>query len=232
MKRSRSWRVRRRAGAAPGQAELPLPGQAVRQADAGGRRGGRARSAPGSSARLGAGRAGHARRGRRSARRILPEDVAVERDVASDWLVQSDGPYVAALDPRLDRGAPAGGTGPGAGEPGPASPQGCRATCTPTGSGSGSTAASRCCEARPEPRRRTSGRDAGPPAGARSGGRRRRDLRAGEFEIDGYTAVIGGEKQRSPGRPATGPVHNPWTGNDQEAARRTSRSGCSRSGRA
>jgi isoleucyl-tRNA synthetase len=33
---------------------------------------------------------------------IEPEDVAVERDVASDWLVQSAGPFVAALDPRLD----------------------------------------------------------------------------------------------------------------------------------
>jgi isoleucyl-tRNA synthetase len=33
---------------------------------------------------------------------IQPEDVAVERDVASDWLVQSAGPYVAALDPHLD----------------------------------------------------------------------------------------------------------------------------------
>lgn len=33
---------------------------------------------------------------------FLPEDVVVERDVASDWLVASDGPYVAALDPRLD----------------------------------------------------------------------------------------------------------------------------------
>ena len=33
---------------------------------------------------------------------FLPEDVMVERDVASDWLVASDGPYVAALDPRLD----------------------------------------------------------------------------------------------------------------------------------
>ena len=32
----------------------------------------------------------------------LPEDVAVEREVASDWLVQSSGPFVAALDPRLD----------------------------------------------------------------------------------------------------------------------------------
>ncbi|HET6836828.1 MAG TPA: isoleucine--tRNA ligase [Gemmatimonadales bacterium] len=32
----------------------------------------------------------------------LPEDVAVEREVATDWLVQSSGPYVAALDPRLD----------------------------------------------------------------------------------------------------------------------------------
>jgi isoleucyl-tRNA synthetase len=32
---------------------------------------------------------------------ILPEDVVVEREVASDWLVGSDGPYVAALDPRL-----------------------------------------------------------------------------------------------------------------------------------
>ena len=33
---------------------------------------------------------------------FLPEDIVVERDVASDWLVASDGPYVAALDPRLD----------------------------------------------------------------------------------------------------------------------------------
>jgi isoleucyl-tRNA synthetase len=33
---------------------------------------------------------------------FLPEDVAVEREVASDWLVGSDGPYVAALDPSLD----------------------------------------------------------------------------------------------------------------------------------
>ncbi|HEY8258883.1 MAG TPA: isoleucine--tRNA ligase [Gemmatimonadales bacterium] len=32
---------------------------------------------------------------------ILPEDVVVEREVASDWLVGSDGPYVAALDPHL-----------------------------------------------------------------------------------------------------------------------------------
>jgi isoleucyl-tRNA synthetase len=31
-----------------------------------------------------------------------PEDVVVEREVASDWLVQTDGPYVAALDPDLD----------------------------------------------------------------------------------------------------------------------------------
>jgi isoleucyl-tRNA synthetase len=33
---------------------------------------------------------------------FLPEDVVVEREVASEWLVASDGPYVAALDPRLD----------------------------------------------------------------------------------------------------------------------------------
>ncbi len=33
---------------------------------------------------------------------FLPEDVVVEREVASDWLVASEGPYVAALDPRLD----------------------------------------------------------------------------------------------------------------------------------
>jgi isoleucyl-tRNA synthetase len=31
----------------------------------------------------------------------LPEDVVVEREVASDWLVASEGPYVVALDPRL-----------------------------------------------------------------------------------------------------------------------------------
>ncbi|HEU4648765.1 MAG TPA: isoleucine--tRNA ligase [Gemmatimonadales bacterium] len=33
---------------------------------------------------------------------VLPEDVTVEREVASTWLVQSDGPYVVALDPALD----------------------------------------------------------------------------------------------------------------------------------
>jgi isoleucyl-tRNA synthetase len=33
---------------------------------------------------------------------FLPEDVAVEREVTSDWLVQSDGPFVVALDPTLD----------------------------------------------------------------------------------------------------------------------------------
>ena len=30
-----------------------------------------------------------------------PEDVTVTREVASDWLVQADGPYVVALDPQL-----------------------------------------------------------------------------------------------------------------------------------
>jgi isoleucyl-tRNA synthetase len=30
-----------------------------------------------------------------------PEDVLVQREVASDWLVQADGPYVVALDPNL-----------------------------------------------------------------------------------------------------------------------------------
>jgi len=32
---------------------------------------------------------------------ILPEDVTVEREVATDWLVASDGPFVAAVDPVL-----------------------------------------------------------------------------------------------------------------------------------
>jgi isoleucyl-tRNA synthetase len=31
-----------------------------------------------------------------------PEDVVVEREVATSWLVASDGPFVAALDPELD----------------------------------------------------------------------------------------------------------------------------------
>src|SRR6266487_3410515 len=30
-----------------------------------------------------------------------PEDVTVTREVASEWLVQADGPYVVALDPEL-----------------------------------------------------------------------------------------------------------------------------------
>jgi len=33
---------------------------------------------------------------------ILPEDVTIEREVASQWLVNSEGPYVVALDPELD----------------------------------------------------------------------------------------------------------------------------------
>jgi isoleucyl-tRNA synthetase len=32
----------------------------------------------------------------------MPEDVIVEREVASDWLVQSSGPFVVALDPHLN----------------------------------------------------------------------------------------------------------------------------------
>ena len=32
---------------------------------------------------------------------FLPEDVVVEREVASDWIVASDGPFVVALDPHL-----------------------------------------------------------------------------------------------------------------------------------
>jgi len=31
----------------------------------------------------------------------LSEDVVVEREVTTDWLVQSDGPFVVALDPAL-----------------------------------------------------------------------------------------------------------------------------------
>jgi isoleucyl-tRNA synthetase len=33
---------------------------------------------------------------------FLPEDIVVEREVASDWLVGSDGPFVAALDPHVN----------------------------------------------------------------------------------------------------------------------------------
>src|SRR5204862_6152179 len=32
---------------------------------------------------------------------FLPEDVTITREVTSDWVVQADGPYVVALDPRL-----------------------------------------------------------------------------------------------------------------------------------
>lgn len=37
-----------------------------------------------------------------AAEEILPEDVVVEREVTSDWVVQSAGPFVVALDPVLD----------------------------------------------------------------------------------------------------------------------------------
>ena len=33
---------------------------------------------------------------------IVPEDLTIVREVTSDWLVASDGPFVAALDPALD----------------------------------------------------------------------------------------------------------------------------------
>ncbi|MDH3496100.1 MAG: isoleucine--tRNA ligase [Gemmatimonadota bacterium] len=36
--------------------------------------------------------------------RFQPEDVVVEREVATDWLVQSDGPFVVALDPTVTEG--------------------------------------------------------------------------------------------------------------------------------
>jgi isoleucyl-tRNA synthetase len=32
----------------------------------------------------------------------LPEDVTIEREVTSRWLVKSDGPYVVALDPEVE----------------------------------------------------------------------------------------------------------------------------------
>jgi isoleucyl-tRNA synthetase len=38
---------------------------------------------------------------RAGAYELRPEDVHITREVATDWLVQSDGPYVVALDPAL-----------------------------------------------------------------------------------------------------------------------------------
>jgi len=38
---------------------------------------------------------------RAGAYELRPEDVQIMRDVATDWLIQSDGPYVVALDPAL-----------------------------------------------------------------------------------------------------------------------------------
>jgi len=32
----------------------------------------------------------------------LPEDLTIEREVTSDWIVKTDGPYVVALDPVID----------------------------------------------------------------------------------------------------------------------------------
>ncbi len=40
---------------------------------------------------------------------ILPEDLVVEREVTSEWIVQSAGPFVVALDPALDAGLRAEG---------------------------------------------------------------------------------------------------------------------------
>ena len=87
----RRGELRRRAGPAAGEAQLPIAGQALRQADAGDRRGGCRASRPSSCAAWRQGTPATHRRERRAGP-FLPEDVVVEREVASDWLVASDGP--------------------------------------------------------------------------------------------------------------------------------------------
>ena len=93
--RRESGGVRRRLGAAPGETQLQGAGQEVRQAHAGsGGRGGQSRY-------RGAARTGGRWHGRglTVCGDVSAEEVQVEREVTSDWLVQSDGPYVVALDP-------------------------------------------------------------------------------------------------------------------------------------
>ena len=80
------------------KAELPLPGQAVRQADTPRWPRRPRRLAPDRAPRRWK-RAGRSRLGDGADVEYVPEDVTVEREVATDWLVQSDGPFVAALDP-------------------------------------------------------------------------------------------------------------------------------------
>ena len=75
-----------------GQAQLPLARQALRQADAGDRRGREPAHGRTQLRGLEQGRDRHASRSTARPPPILPEDVVVEREVASDWIVASDGP--------------------------------------------------------------------------------------------------------------------------------------------
>ena len=138
----------------------------------------------------------------------------VEREVASDWLVQSDGPYVAALDPRSTDELRRGGAGPGGGEPGAAAAQGSGVRVHRPDRSLDRRRRSRCVEAVRGTRGVHPGRDAGPPAGARRARRRRptssRKSRSTGHGGDGGSATI-------PGRPERGRSTTPGMGNEQEA---------------
>ena len=102
----------------------------------------------------------------------LPEDVVVEREVASDWIVASDGPFVVALDPASRRPS-AWRAWPVSWSTGSNGSARKRATSTPTGLRSGSRATRRCWKRRE--RTRTSSAERRWPAGSSwASGRRRR----------------------------------------------------------
>ncbi len=56
---------------------------------------------------------------------VGPEDVTITREVTSDWVVQSAGAFVVALDPHLTPDLEQEGVGARGGEPGATTAQGC-----------------------------------------------------------------------------------------------------------
>ena len=217
---------RRRAGAAPGQAQLPLPGQALRQADAGGRRGRGAAQPPTSSAgSSGASRPSSTLDGERvdaSCPRTWPSSA---RWRATGWCRATARTWWRSIR-RSTEELRAGGARPRGGEPDPAAPEGSGYEYTDR-IGLWIDGAEPVLDARAR-RTRDSSRARRWRGGWSSAAGRRRPTWSRRSDIDGHGGDGGSATiTRTAG---TGPVHNPGMGNEQEAARRTSRSDSSRSG--
>ena len=129
----------------------------------------------------------------------LPEDVMVEREVVSDWLVRSDGPLRGGARPVTGRRAARGRLRPRDGQPDPASPEGRRVRvhrpdrALDRRRGAGARGG-------PWPHRVYPGRDARPPGGA---GHARSGTGPGTGSGDRWTRG-GGGSATSRGRPERG----------------------------